>query len=36
VLAVETPAVRFVLDESPPLTREEFVDDLVAMATAWL
>lgn len=36
VLAVETLAVRFVLDESPPLTREEFVDDLVAMATAWL
>ncbi|MCD9155186.1 TetR/AcrR family transcriptional regulator [Aeromicrobium duanguangcaii] len=36
VLAVESLAVRFVLDEDPPLTREEFVDDLVALGIAWL
>lgn len=36
VLAVESLAVRFVLDDDPPLTREEFVDDLVALGLAWL
>ncbi|MBC9226104.1 TetR family transcriptional regulator [Aeromicrobium sp. 636] len=36
VLAVESLTVRFVLDEDPPLTREEFVDDLVALGMACL
>lgn len=36
VLAVESLAVRFVLDEDPPMTREQFVEDLAALGLAWL
>ncbi len=35
VLAVESLAVRFVLDDDAPLTREELVDDLVDLGLAW-
>lgn len=35
VLAVESLAVRFVLDDDPPLTRDELVEDLVALGLAW-
>lgn len=36
VLAVESLAVRFVLDDDPPMSREQFADDLVALGLAWL
>lgn len=36
VLAVESLAVRFVLDDDAPLTRDELVEDLVALGMAWL
>lgn len=36
VLAVETLTVRFVLDDDPPLTRDELVEDLVALGLACL
>ncbi|GAA3542365.1 TetR family transcriptional regulator [Aeromicrobium flavum] len=35
VLAVESLAVRFVLDDDPPLTRDQLVEDLVALGLAW-
>lgn len=35
VLAVESLAVRFVLDDDAPLTRDELVEDLVSLGLAW-